>query len=849
MTITTTTTTTTQYSSTRKLSQADLEDLLDPQVNFLPLFQDLNPGFESLYSPYSPNLDSSSTTDTSSPPNSHYEDMAVSAENAAAVPTSAAAPLPDDFLLNYLSYNNNEIVTNSSNTPSPCMQSNNHLQIRILGIPNTGAKSRVETQIKLCIQLMTGNEKKVQDWSYIRLSESMLARSRLRKSQQQQQQQHQHKSMDGSVATMVSDESKVLRLEAQVVCASSTDQPIRMCVGCVRRERKRAERTKDGKLKGDILPEDIEAERDRILLFNCSPMINFSSGDAILPTRITCYCRHHNEKVGFRICFSMKNNKDEIIANGISPPIMITDDHKSSKQKTARKRSRQEDDQLTISRPDTPAPSRKNSISIDPIQPPTDMADDNMESTTPTSLEFINSGISVMTNSNSNSSSNIYSDFFPPPPAPLSFNVPMELPTPQPQYSPEEDTMASTEEAWPFNRRRRTTSGYASTDDRAMTSILDDLNPVVVIPQLERLVPAQGPTYGGVEVTLLGSGFYRGLTCLFGEHVATTVYWNPNTIVCILPPAAHTGPVVVSFKEHPLVLEGQDVAIFTYYDASDQALLELALQVVGLKMTGKLHDAKHVAMRIVQGGEPSQQQQPQQQQQQQQQQHQQHQQAVLDAIEHANHPDLSLVNASGQTLLHLSVMLGNEELVKAIINAYAYRPTEDKQKLLNTQDKNEMTALQYACQMKSMEIIRILLHAGANPTSLDSAWLKKSCAAEDIVDLLDLYTTSNHIKRKPLSRRNSSIKSHMMHRFHSLSNTSTESIPHGSSTDNKHTPSMESDGLGLVRQKSDRRLYLFWLPVLMLAIGLLFVQMFGQPALLRPILDLLPNPHRIPLSA
>lgn len=146
-------------------------------------------------------------------------------------------------------------VTNSSNGPSPCMQryiikekkklytfsnlpsnsSNNRLQIRILGVPNTGAKSRVETQIKLCIQLMTGNEKKVQDWSYIRLSESMLARSRLRKSQQQQQ-QHQHKSMDGSVATMVSDESKVLRLEAQVVCASSTDQPIRMCVGCVRRE-------------------------------------------------------------------------------------------------------------------------------------------------------------------------------------------------------------------------------------------------------------------------------------------------------------------------------------------------------------------------------------------------------------------------------------------------------------------------------------------------------------------------------------------------------------------------------------------------------------------------------------
>lgn len=106
--------------------------------------------------------------------------------------------------------------------------SDNGLQIRVLGVPNTGAKSRVETQIKLCIQLMT-KDKKVMDWSYIRIGETMLARSRLRKNQQV-------KSLDGSVATMVSDESKILQLEAKVVCASNTDQPIRMCVGCVRRE-------------------------------------------------------------------------------------------------------------------------------------------------------------------------------------------------------------------------------------------------------------------------------------------------------------------------------------------------------------------------------------------------------------------------------------------------------------------------------------------------------------------------------------------------------------------------------------------------------------------------------------
>ncbi|CEP14241.1 hypothetical protein [Parasitella parasitica] len=800
-------------SPARKLDQADSQHVLDPQLNYLPLFQEL----DSLYPPYSPNHDSSSVTDTSSPPDSHCED------NAA---TAAAAP--DDFL-SYLSYNS-EIVTSSA----PSSMQSNHLEIRILGVPSTGAKSRVETQIKLCIQLMTANDRKVQDWAFIRLGENMLARSRLRKNQQQQQQQQQ-RSLDGSVATMVSDESKVLRLEAQVVCSSNTAQPIRMCAGCVRREKKRAERTKDGKQKSELAHEDAEAERDRILLFNCSPMVNFSSGDAILPTRITCYCRHHNEKVGFRICFTMKDSHGRTIAEGISPPIMITDDHKSSKQKTSRKRSRPEDDPTAaISRPDTPAPSRKNSASLDSLE----MLDDvPTGSTTPTSLNFSNSSISVLTNSNSSSSSNIYSDFFPPPPLALSATAPATEPQDEKDAMP---VPAATEEVWPFNRRRRTASGYASADDPIMASLWESFNSVAVVPQVERLVPAQGPTYGGVEVTLLGSGFYQGLTCLFGEHAATTAYWNPNTIVCILPPATHTGPVVVSFKEYPLVLEGQDVAIFTYYDASDQALLELALQVVGLKMTGKLHDAKQVAMRIVQGGEPSQQQQQQQQQQ------LSHQQLVLDALEHADQPDLTLANASGHTLLHLAVILDNESLVKAIVQCYTHCCANDRQTLLNARDRNEMTALHFACRMKSMRIVGILLHAGANASSVDVSWLK-SCGGDnsgclEIIDLLDLHTTT-YIKRRPLSRRNSGVKSHMMHRFHSLSSTE------GYCADKRTQPSMESDGLGLVRQKIDRRLYLFWLPLLTLAIGLLFVQIFGQPALLRPILDLLPKPNRIPLSA
>lgn len=63
------------YSPTRILSESDLQDLLTEQVNedYLPLFQDLTPGFEFLYSapasptPASPTLDSSSDTTYCSP--------------------------------------------------------------------------------------------------------------------------------------------------------------------------------------------------------------------------------------------------------------------------------------------------------------------------------------------------------------------------------------------------------------------------------------------------------------------------------------------------------------------------------------------------------------------------------------------------------------------------------------------------------------------------------------------------------------------------------------------------------------------------------------------------------------
>ncbi|KAI7904366.1 uncharacterized protein BX663DRAFT_504824 [Cokeromyces recurvatus] len=469
---------------------------------------------------------------------------------------------------------------------------------------------------------------------------------------------------------------------------------------------------------------------------------------------------------------------------------MITDDHKSSKklrkeniislnQSCNRKRSRKgqslDNSHFTLSHsPLTPVSSRRSSITKEknPIVAQTGslnvpfmkeplshasefitLIEDDTTTTTTTLSDHVNT-IQKEVNQSEDQSPFMFNLFQQSHPTTTTIDYNHHTshnPTPQQQEEIHED--------WPFNRRRKIS--HQEEDYTDLTHHNNNLNQNELtsslllfdsIPQLERLVPSQGPTYGGIEVTLLGSGFYQGLTCLFGDHVATTTFWNENTLVCILPPATHTGPVVVSFKEHPLlVLGGQDVAIFTYYNATNQALLELALQVVGLKMSGTLQDAKQVAMNIVQGGnhntrDPYSKSSP--------------QEIVMNLLL-SSHTSFNLLqtNSSGQTLLHLAVLLENKPLVQILLDLVK----EERHKLLNAKDKNQMTALHFA---KSKEMIHLLLKAGGVhlPTLQESKWALPSSLPntkeEEVLNLFyylnrrEIPKKMNTLKRISLSGRN-----------------------------------------------------------------------------------------------
>ncbi|ORZ31824.1 hypothetical protein BCR44DRAFT_1463516 [Catenaria anguillulae PL171] len=209
-------------------------------------------------------------------------------------------------------------------------------QIRILGVPTVGAKSRVETQIKLCLQLVSASAcvgKRRCGRGGARLVEP----------------------------SSMSEERDTLWLHGKVICASDPEKIVKVCSGCVQRETKRASRRKypPKPLPADpvTLPtppasvsnsptprpasatapanppvSDILMSERKTMLIHAPPVLDFASGDAMLPLRIPCYCRHHKEKLGFILQFELRDTQGRVVAKGESAPILITDDHKTSKK-------------------------------------------------------------------------------------------------------------------------------------------------------------------------------------------------------------------------------------------------------------------------------------------------------------------------------------------------------------------------------------------------------------------------------------------------------------------------------------------------------------------------------------
>ncbi|CCU99137.1 unnamed protein product [Malassezia sympodialis ATCC 42132] len=491
----------------------------------------------------------------------------------------------------------------------------NHLppQMRIIinGVPAQGAKSRVETQIRMRMELVapapTSDPGAPVEWErigsfdYIKVPPLSGTKRKSKKYQN----------------LNVPAESTLV-LEAEVINATPPHARVFVCNSCRERERKRADRKKTKQSAVNAVPtaEEMRAlnidpndpsamevaatrlqeeERKHAVLFNCGDYISFHDGEVVLSTRITCYCRHHREKVGFHIVFTLRNSEGDFVAAGSTPPIMIMDDHKSTAQyanptRTADSRYKQtgseepsvsprsvEGTYRTRERPkpydDLISARRRTRPFHDVSQSPMDRSRNS----------FVLKGTQPVPGLDST-------------PSPQGVDG---VSTPSLSQSPltavpDPSSLASANMGQLFMPLTVPSGMLGQASDGSGATA----------PSITKLVPAEGPTTGGIEVTVLGENFTEGIQCVFGDTPSThTRVWSSTTLVCILPPCFRPGPVIVSLQgtpdTHSASQESQSLQLFTYIDSTDRALMELALQVVGLQMTGQMASARDIAMRIV----------------------------------------------------------------------------------------------------------------------------------------------------------------------------------------------------------------------------------------------------------
>lgn len=261
----------------------------------------------------------------------------------------------------------------------------------------------------------------------------------------------------------------------------------------------------------------------------------------------------------YSIYFEMVDYTGKKVAGGISPPIMITDDHKSNKVKSGQKRRRTDSEVNEVNVPITAS----NWIKSLPFG-----IGSSSSASSPGPIEENKQGFPYFPFVSSSAAASLSS---------LSSRI---IPSSAPSTAPSTPLLLAPDQS---------NIPYAQLQQ-----------PVYARPKLNRLIPTQAPISGGIEVTILGTDFRPGMTVMFGDMPAKDVqYWSPNTLICTLPAVSHPGAVVVSIRDQPRVKE--DLCIFTYLAETDRALMELALQVVGMKTTGVVEDARKIAMRIVQG--------------------------------------------------------------------------------------------------------------------------------------------------------------------------------------------------------------------------------------------------------
>ncbi|CAI4065008.1 hypothetical protein SKDZ_09G1950 [Saccharomyces kudriavzevii ZP591] len=512
------------------------------------------------------------------------------------------------------------------------------LEMEVSGLPQV---SRVENQLKLKVKI-TSETPLSQNMVY--LPSDSISREKF----------YLKKNIDQFSYDF---RKNLLYINAFVLCAVS-NRTTNVCTKCVKREQRRAARRKSGIADNLLWCNNINR---RLVVFNNKQvfpiMKTFDNVKEFeLTTRLVCYCRHHKANNGFVILFTITDWRNGLLGKFTTTPIMITDRkpanmdiNKFNNTTTASRRQLTEEESTTeYYSTDNNQLSRDENVPFQYTYQHNPYDNDGQVNNVPLKDKNVPFQYSIPQQSDLLQNNNLS----------LNLSLPNQH-IPSPTSMSEEGSesfnyhnrdndnpvrtisLTNIEQQSQLNQRKRARNNlendigkplFKHSFSNSFSPANNTMNPSLhamqdfsmknnnnnnnTLPSINRVIPSQGPINGGIEVTLLGCNFKDGLSVKFGANLAlSTQCWSETTIVTYLPPAAYAGQVFVSITDTsnennvdnlPQEIEINDnkKAIFTYVDDTDRQLIELALQIVGLKMNGKLEDARNIAKRIVGNDSP-----------------------------------------------------------------------------------------------------------------------------------------------------------------------------------------------------------------------------------------------------
>lgn len=817
----------------------------------------------------------------------------------------------------------------------------------ILHVHPTSLKSRVETQIpiRLTMYPLPAGVKKLRLPTHTISKPKFLAKPEIGRSPDILE---LHTSLVCTSA--MQDKSKLERAYARArgevvkrctsIVSTSTDEnpeddednpleggEVKICQGCIQRERKRASRKKQRKPGEDELFQ--KDEDKRVIVFNTNEIkdwlepakestVTYTPPGAMqveLPMRIACYCRHQNEKNGFQVIFTIKDYQDNVIAQAMTNSIMITDDHKThaagSNSATAPINAPTEGTQLpgtsvfissspqelakapvggqqpfrispsadsqglvqqmasqyaTTSGPFVAMPQgsgvssasltpRNGSRQTSPIEytgPSSKRRKHSSSGKLPTGLTMTrldSPQASSSTNSTVNGQVSTTHNYFSPverpfatpigvpgpftngPPTPNNnnnensyFNAVQQaqnldslaqhfLSTPSSAHASRPGSPGLTASRNIFAESTHNSSTGPNPINQAWPHLTNAGNRLPTI--IHKLVPAEGSTTGGTEVTLLGSGFYPGMEVVFGDTLATTTtFWGDKCLNCLTPPALQPGLVPVVFKhEHPTfgqVPQTQPILpkqqhFFRYVDDRELQMYRLALSILGQKLRNP-SDAFQTAQRImggdqvalwnvqndIQAGSSGQRQVPNLNVQGQTSDLDSRMLTYLEFIDLDDSPRAPRYNSkssSGQTLLHFASSLGLTRFVAGLL-ARGANP--------DIQDKNGHTPMHFAALSGHAHIVHRLRLAGADAMArsirgFTSADIATSLPAHQAALIPARHYRSRSVGSSPSLRRRPSSSASLNSLWEASSASESFNLAQGQSDDEEMTESEEDE--------------------------------------------------------